>query len=158
MQNVTDLLEFLNEEVLLNQRLMQSPLGEEQRQQYEERATKLQEIREILEKVKREEGGAREKEMPRLNLTPRELKDLPEDVLNQLSISDSDKQEFEIVDAIERNGGMMSLDMLIVTLYRETKKVWERSRLNAKLYRMSQKGLIRSVPGKKAVYSTEAPD
>lgn len=51
---------------------------------------------------------------------------------------------------------MASLDKLIVACYRERKEVHKRALLNAKLYRMTRKGLIWGVPKKKALYTTDS--
>jgi hypothetical protein len=91
----------------------------------------------------------------RLALTWEEVEGLPPEVLAELSISDSDRSEFNIIAAIRAMGGVASLDRLIVYLYRESGELQKRSQLNQRLYRMVQKELIFSVPGKKGVYSSE---
>jgi len=87
-------------------------------------------------------------------LRPSDIADLPQEVIEQLSISESDKQEFQIVDIIDSAGGVLTLDHIIIALYRKTGEVAKRSTLNAKLYRMVKKGLIQSVPNRKGVYTS----
>ena len=86
-------------------------------------------------------------------VTPQDLIGLPEEVIKQLNISESDRHEFFIMSIIESLGGIASIDKIIIGAYRDNKEILERQKLNAKLYRMSSKGLIYSHPSKKGVYS-----
>ena len=52
------------------------------------------------------------------------------------------------------NGGIASLDQILVGLYRNSGELWKRNTLTSKLYRMAQKGVVFQVPEKKGVYST----
>ena len=79
----------------------------------------------------------------------------PEELLSELVISDSDALEMLIVKLVERAGGAMSLDHIIIALFRESGEIHKRSVLTGKIYRMRKKKLLYSVPKKKAVYSTE---
>lgn len=90
----------------------------------------------------------------RIALTPEEVADLPEELMSELSVSDVDKAEFNIIALIDEAGGIATLDRILVALYRQNDKVTKRATLNARLYRMGQKGLIHSVPRKKGIYST----
>lgn len=88
-------------------------------------------------------------------ITPKDLVGLPEEVIKELNISESDRHEFFIMRIIEDLGGVASIDKIIIGAYRDSKEILERQKLNAKLYRMSAKGLIYSHPNKKGVYSTK---
>lgn len=90
-----------------------------------------------------------------LSLRFEEVTDLPEEVLKELSLSDSDKTDYQIRSLMEQLGGIASLDRLIVGIYRETGEVIKRSTITSKLYRMVQRGIVYGVPGKKGVYSLE---
>lgn len=83
-----------------------------------------------------------------------ELEGLPEELVAELSISDSDKTDFNIIGLIREAGDVASLDRIILNLYKQTGEIVKRANLNARLYRMVQKEQIYSVPGKKGVYST----
>ena len=74
--------------------------------------------------------------------------------MSELSVSDVDKAEFNIIALIDEAGGIATLDRILVALYLQNDKVTKRATLNARLYRMGQKGLIHSVPRKKGIYST----
>lgn len=90
-----------------------------------------------------------------LSLNIGDLEGLPEDLVKELSLSDADKLEFEIVNSIEEAGGVISLDRLLIALYRKTGEVNKRTYLTSRLARMATKNSIYYVPGKKGVYSTE---
>lgn len=89
-----------------------------------------------------------------LSLSWGELQDLPDELVKELSITESDKLDFSIAELIEKHGGMATLDRILVEVYRLTGEILKRSNLNARLYRMVQKGMIYSVPGRKGVYSS----
>ncbi len=91
----------------------------------------------------------------RLALTRDDVEGLPEELMNELSVSDVDKSEFNIIALIEESGGVATLDRILVALYRQNGEIMKRATLNARLYRMSQRALIHSVPGKKGVYSVK---
>jgi len=86
-------------------------------------------------------------------ITPQDLIGLPEEVICELNISESDRHDFFIMGIIEKLGGIASIDKIIVGAYRDSGEILERQKLNAKLYRMATKGLIFSHPNKKGVYS-----
>ena len=89
----------------------------------------------------------------RLALVPDDLDGLPEELIQELSIASSDKSEFTILTLLREAGGIMSLDQILVGLFKQTKEIHKRSAVTNRLYRMSQKGLVFSVPSKKGVYA-----
>jgi hypothetical protein len=88
-----------------------------------------------------------------LNLAPSELDGLPEDLVKELNITEADRTEHTILALMEEAGGIISLDRLLVSLYKKTKEVHKRVTLTSRMYRMNQKGYAYPVPGKKGVYS-----
>jgi hypothetical protein len=90
----------------------------------------------------------------RLALSWEEVEGLPEEVMKELSISESDKTEFNIIAGIEAMGGIASLDRIIVYLWKTHGDLQKRLPLNQRLYRMTQREVIYGVPGKKGVYSS----
>lgn len=90
-----------------------------------------------------------------LSLKMSDIEDLPEELLAELNLSDADKAEFEIASAIEEAGGVISLDRLLIALYKRTGEIHKRTSLYSRLNRMAGKNMIHYVPGKKGVYSTE---
>jgi len=89
-----------------------------------------------------------------LTLRPEDLAGLPPELLKQLKITEGDKLEAAIVEVINEAGGTIILDKLLIGLYRKTKEIHQRTTTVGRLYRMSQKGLVFSVPRKKGVYTT----
>lgn len=92
-----------------------------------------------------------------LSITKQDLEDLPEELIKELSISDSDLIEFMICELAEDNGGMISLDQILIGLYKKNDEVHKRATITSRLYRMGQKGMIFGVAGKKGVYSITQP-
>lgn len=88
-------------------------------------------------------------------LFPEDIEGLPQELIDQLSINDADKLEFEIINIIDEAGGFLNLDKILIGLFKKTKEIHKRTQLTAKLYRMSQKHLIYAVPNKKGVYTTQ---
>jgi hypothetical protein len=100
-----------------------------------------------------EPSGDKPRSAIHLSLSPDELTDLPQALIDELT--GADKIEFAIINAIEDAGGVLNLDRLLIALYRKTGDIHKREQLTSRLYRMAQKNLIFFVPGKKGVYSTE---
>lgn len=90
-----------------------------------------------------------------LSLSIEDIEGLPEELVRELSISGGDKVEFAILNAIEEAGGVISLDRLLIALFKKTGEINKRASITSRLHRMSNKNLIFSVPGKKGIYSTE---
>ncbi|MGJ5046600.1 hypothetical protein ACQR09_06005 [Bradyrhizobium oligotrophicum] len=88
-------------------------------------------------------------------LTMEDIEGLPPELMQELSISEADRLEFTIVGLINEAGGIMSLDKLIIGLYKKTGEIHRRSALTSRIYRMIQKKLIFSVPFRKGIYSTQ---
>lgn len=84
-----------------------------------------------------------------------DISDLPRELLEQLSISKTDELENQIATVVNAAGGEADIDVILVYLFRKFKVVQTRRFLQNKLYRMSQKGLLHSVEGKKGCYSTQ---
>lgn len=86
-------------------------------------------------------------------LTPEDIEGLPEELIEQLSITEADRQDFDLLAVAKEIGGHLSLDKLLVGYYRKTKQILDRTKLNQRVYRMVQKGMLYAVPGRKGVYS-----
>lgn len=95
------------------------------------------------------ELAKRESSLNNLDITPHDLVGLPAEVIAQLSIGESDLQELKLLEI---------LDKLIIEFYKQTGEIQDRAKLNAKLYRMSSKGMLFSVPGKRGAYSIYKQD
>ena len=152
------LTSFVNEQIDFHERL----LAQSRENGDERRALRHQSVliryRQILS-VFEEVGERQSKDAPhRLALTWEEVHDLPPDLMKELSVSEGDRLEFDMLRILEDHGGVASLDRFLVELYRRNNEIYQRTWLNNKLYRMMQKEMIHSVPGKKGVYSLEPLD
>ncbi|WP_291851678.1 hypothetical protein [Bradyrhizobium sp.] len=92
--------------------------------------------------------------LKRLHLTFEDIQDLSEENLKELNITEAERQDLVVEHLIAQNGGIYSLDKIMVDLYRQTKEFPKRGTITSRLYRMVGKGMIYNVPGKKGVYST----
>lgn len=88
-----------------------------------------------------------------LYLKPEDLEGLPQELIFQLNITESDKKDMYLIKLIEKCGGMISLDKLLIAIYKDSSEIYERNKLMARLYRMSLKKLIYTHPSKKGQYS-----
>jgi len=89
-----------------------------------------------------------------LMLNLEEVEGLPEELVKELSTTAvADKGEQLILSLCKDYGGIISLDRLLVDVYKKTGEINKRTTLTSRLYRMSQKGLLFGVPGKKGFYS-----
>lgn len=125
-------------------------------QKHAESSAKFAELAQALEQAANMPSA-----VPSAALKPRqlslgfdEIQDLPDELLQELSISDADRTDYAILQIIEECGGIASLDRILVGLYKATGEVMKRSTLTSRAYRMAQKGNLFSVPTKKGVYST----
>lgn len=90
----------------------------------------------------------------RLSLTFEEVKDLPEEMIQELAVSDGDRLDYSLQAIIDEEGGVLSLDRILFTLFKRTGVVHKRQNINTRLYRMAGRGELHSVPGRKGVYSS----
>jgi hypothetical protein len=90
----------------------------------------------------------------RIALTYEDVDGAPEDLLKELNLTEADKQDLLIEYLIAQAGGILSLDKIMVELYRRTREVPKRNTITSRLFRMATRGVIYNVPGKKGVYST----
>jgi hypothetical protein len=119
------------------------------------------ELQEFIQSLAEAASGAlsrRENAQNRLALSWDEVKDLPPELVAELSVSEGDKLEFDMISILSDCGGVASLDRVLMELYRRTGEIYKRSWITNRLYRMAQKESIFSVPGKKGVYSVEPLD
>lgn len=94
-----------------------------------------------------------------LSITPEHLKGLPQELIAQISISETDRFEANVAHLVgAAAGSTMLLDNIMIGLYLMTKETHQRQTLANKLYRMTKKGLLFSVPGRKGYYTTVRPE
>lgn len=86
-----------------------------------------------------------------------DLSDLPPELLKELSGIKADDREQQLYAIINSGEGEVELDTILIELFRRFKVVETRKFLQNKLWRMAQKGMIYTVPGKKGVYTADEP-
>ncbi|MDA8390887.1 MAG: hypothetical protein M0Z76_09205 [Gammaproteobacteria bacterium] len=152
-------LEFVNEQFIFHEnrantfdpKTFRAKLHLETANKFKALAADLESADKILDDNPPKRGA--QKGQIQLSLTFDEVSGLPEELLQELNLSDADKTEFEIVKAIEDAGGIISLDRLLIALYKNTGEIHKRNSLYSRLARMASKSLLFYVPGKKGVYS-----
>lgn len=151
MVDLPPMVEFVKGQAQFHKEMVAKYDGNERRQKrHAETAILFDELADYLQT----ERSSDERETPiRLALSWDEVEDLPPELIAELSVSDGDKTEFQILSAIEKLGGIASLDRILVELWRATGEVSKRAAITNRLYRMGGKGMLYSLPGKKGVYS-----
>jgi len=110
-------------------------------------------FKELLEAIENAPALAKASGDP-LTLSPDDLTGLPPDLLSQLNISEGDKLDALIVEVINEAGGTLLLDKILIGLYKKTEAIYQRAQIVSRIHRMSKRGLVRSVPRRKGVYTT----
>lgn len=82
-----------------------------------------------------------------------DISDLPPSLRAELNISQADQSEQQIIDVIRGFDGIAAVDEILVGLWRTHKVEAKRRQLGSKLYRMTRKDLIHSVPKRRGLYS-----
>lgn len=94
-----------------------------------------------------------------MSITPEHLKGLPQELIDQISISETDRFEANVVHLVgSAAGSTMLLDNIMIGMYLMTNEMHQRQPLANKLYRMTRKGLLYSVTGRKGYYTTIKPE
>lgn len=86
-----------------------------------------------------------------------DLSDLPPELVKELTGIKVDDLEQQLFTVIKAGGAEVDLDSILIELFRRFKVIQTRKFLQNKLWRMAQKGAIRTVAGRKGVYSAAPP-
>jgi Fe2+ or Zn2+ uptake regulation protein len=160
MAKIAQHLAFVKEQVVVQERLAQKYEEDYRRALHFKTANQFAELARFLEEIQKRgtvhtgyinRGDAPQK---RLFLTFEDVDSAPDELLKELNLSDTDRQELLIEYLIAEHGGVLSLDKIMIELYNRTKEVPRRATITSRLYRMAGRGMIYNVPGKKGVYST----
>ena len=84
-----------------------------------------------------------------------DLSDLPPELVKELTGIKVDDLEQQIFTVVKAGGSEVDLDSILIELFRRFKVVQTRKFLQNKLWRMAQKGVIQTVPGRKGVYTAQ---
>lgn len=160
MEDVDEIIEFVNQQREFHLRQVDRFKGEPRRKElHSSTALKFSRLAEFIGKLHETSLNRSESisETDGINLSWGEVQNLPPELMEELSITDSDLLDFKIVSAIDRAGGVASLDRILVSLFEQTGEVHKRIGINNRIYRIIQKGLVFGVEGRKGVYTTSKP-
>jgi hypothetical protein len=120
-------------------------------------ADRFDQLAQELERMAHDEGVA-EGGPAAVPTVPRQLRlgdlsDLPPSLRAELNISEADQSEQQIIEVIKGFDGVAAVDEILVGLWRRYKVETKRRQLGSKLYRMTRKSLIHSVPKRRGLYS-----
>jgi len=162
MSNIARHLPFVNDQIEVHEKLSEryglQPWRVERHQRsaatLKELARDIQDAQRALDDCARQTQtiGAAYK---RMSLTLEDVEGLPPELMQELSISDSDKLDFAIEAVINEASGVASLDKILIGLYKKTGEVHKRNNITSRLYRMRQKNTIFAVPSRSGFYSTK---
>lgn len=85
-----------------------------------------------------------------------EYSDLPEELLKELGFAQGDQLEIQIEEVINIVGKPLSVNDILIALFRSHGQIQKRKELASKLYRMVRKGTLVSQPNKKGHYLTRS--
>jgi hypothetical protein len=85
------------------------------------------------------------------DISLQDLEGLPEELINELTIGNKNI-DFILLSIAYRVGGTISLDKLLVELFKNTGKIHTRVAITARLYRLTKKNKISSIPNRKGWY------
>jgi hypothetical protein len=161
MENIDSYVDFVKDQIAFQQRMADKYSLQPYRQgMHLTSAKKFQDLFEILQTVKNGVGATGDRPVKGVNSRRRimlsldDIKDVPNELLEELNLTETDKQEMMIESIISEAGGILSLDRILVELYKRTGQVHKRNTVISRLYRMGNRGLIYSLPSKKGLYST----
>lgn len=86
-----------------------------------------------------------------LDFDIRQLIGLPKDLLTQLNMNETDKQNLLILDVIAEHQPA-HINNILIGIYKKTGVVEKRSRLVGRLYRLAKRGYIQQSNNKRGVY------
>lgn len=86
-----------------------------------------------------------------------DLSDLPAELVKELAGIKVDDLEQQIFTIIKSGGDEVDLDAVLIELFRRFQIMQTRKFLQNKLWRMAQKEIIYSVPGRKGIYTATKP-
>ncbi|QBR71697.1 hypothetical protein CU048_10865 [Beijerinckiaceae bacterium] len=101
-----------------------------------------------------EKGTPQQKLVEPPSVEEDDLSDLPDELLAQLSDRAKKGQTDQLVLIINDRGGTATLDEILIDLFRKYKEIGARNIISNRLYRLNKQGLIRSIEGKKGIYTT----
>ena len=158
-QEVTQALVFVNEQISFHERRAEKYADNERRRKMHlDTAAKFSALAKTITDLRAAAQQGQPVPKPvsgqQLSLCLEDVQGLPPELLAELSISTSDWQEFDIITLINDAGGILTLDKILISLFKKTGEIHKRTVVNNRINRMMGKGLLFGVPNRKGVYST----
>lgn len=161
MLSLSEHIAFVNEQLAFHEKKAADFVNKEWRHKlHSDTAQKFRQLASALVAAQAELLQTTSKNKPQISghqllLALDDIDGLPDELIKELSISAGDRTEFAITSLVDEAGGILSLDKILIGLFKKTGEIHKRQALTNRLYRMSTKGLIFSVPNKKGAYSTQ---
>lgn len=114
-------------------------------------------VGEVLSYIKRLQSQGFAGRGDSVQLVPADIEDLPEELKQELAISEAERFDLDVLKIIEAAGGKISLDVLLVQWYRTKGEVVKRRTMTSRIYRLLNKKRLYSTPGLKGVYQLAKP-
>jgi len=89
------------------------------------------------------------------SLNPLDLDGIPEDLEEELSLSQSDKEDAQIIELLRIAGRPLELNELLIACYRKYEIKHKRNLLTARIYRLIKKKLVHTVGKGKYTHGPE---
>jgi hypothetical protein len=153
--HLRDFIPLVKGQVQFHEERSKTPEYAPKRQEFH--AGTAMQFQELLEAIEKTPVTVEASSNP-LTLTQDDLVGLPKELLEQLNISDTDRADAIIVDLINAAGGTLLLDKILIGLYKATGQIHQRTQTISRIYRLSKKGVVFSVPRKKGLYTTTKPE
>jgi len=161
MAKMESFIAFVKEQVLFQERMANKFSDDEYRRGlHMKTGNRFQELLQYLQELESRGSAVYNSNnrstsaQKRILLTFEEVEGLPAELIKELNMNEADMQELVIEHIIAQSGGVLSLDKIMIELYKRTKEIPKRNATVSRLYRMAARGAVFNVPGKKGVYST----
>ena len=164
MESIADLVAFCNQQIAFHsKRASYTKASEKQRESHASMAQDFTRVVLYLAKLKDAQDrpiaalepevtqGSADEAVALFLIDPFDLSGLPPEVLEELSISQADQQDAQIVQLLRIAKRPLSINEITVGLFRKFQQQTKRTALSSRLYRMAARGDIENVD--KGVYA-----
>ena len=136
MSNIAKIIEFVQSEIEFHERKQSelAPTNQWASQKHQETASNLTEVLNWI--VDNKDKSESQLESDLFYINPLELDDLPEELRKELSVSDSDLYDAQVLELLRIAKRPISLNELMIALYRKYEVQHKRAAITARLYRL----------------------
>lgn len=160
MESIADVVEFCQSQATFHLRRAQhKKAGPQKVAAHEQLAAKFSSAAQILSAAPDDTDREPTSHEGLFVIDPFDLGDLPSELVEQLAIPQSDQDDAKIVRLLRLAQRPLSINEVMVALYRRFGEVQKRNAVNARLYRMTQRGdLLKLEKGVYTLPPTSGPD